>query len=615
MTKSKKGGNNQNIINNIKNAVIDYNTALQNIKAIVINSFSADYNDIHNDFNDYIAKRDILRTHLLAAISFRMNVKYRISDTDDLLEIIFPQRPVSIEQHFSNMASSFRYKNISDFRDLTFLSENMYVRDVLIYLHEYRTLQTEVKIDIPEQEENSHALPSTRPRGGKNNIFISNKMKYEVSENGKYFYKVAKDGKKSRIPKDEYMKKTRKSKKVGGNNSVLDYAIIIGAGGNLSPVIQNQLNTNNLTLYDGTTTDIKGKYAVFGSKEYDLTKEASDGSTPGGIKELSEMIKLLIPPVPTDGSQPLKGAVIFVAAQRDPMMFDYCKDEATYAKYRLDKKNPTGQITNHLEKQKQLWNLNVKAPIDIFDSIADNSNMTFVYISTIYVFKGTQGSPVRTEDITSNTLDFIEVDTNKNIDYAPLFVTKGKDLYAYGKRYVELHLNSSILAKTPTGLGGMFSSYKPSAKVIILRMDGITPEKATNVNDGTFLLALSTPTASFNVAEVRYPVFPIQISNVIMGAISKQTEPLKVYHVCGTEKEKGLTKAEMILHIKSNTAPELIPIIAEKLRTQVKTDRKMDDSKALEVASNYADIGKPFMILLKEVYDGIEKKGGRGKRR
>jgi dTDP-4-dehydrorhamnose reductase len=395
-------------------------------------------------------------------------------------------------------------------------------------------------------------------------------MNYTVSENGKYFYKVGKDGKKTRISKEEYVKKTkpRKSKKVGGGNvSELEYVIIIGKTGNLSPEIQKQLSTlNQHELY------------VFGSTDYNLTKT-------DGINSLCNRITEI-----TTQNINKKGAVIFVSAERDPAMFGHCQNNETYTKYITELKTTRPQPELQ-EKREQLINLNINAPIAVFTTIKDVQDIVFVYISTIYVFKGDikPSSSPRTEDIENAKLDFIEVavDLTDN-DISALFQTHGKNLYAYGKRYVELKLNDIVTEN--------------KAKVVILRMDGITPESPQSFSDGTFLLTLENPLKSFNVSEIRYPVFPSQISNVIIGAINKQTERIKVYHVAGTEKTNGVTKAEMILNIKE---PEKYSEkLFKYLRTLAITDRNMDDKNAIAVSDDYAGTDN-FMEKLKNIYKNI----------
>jgi len=432
-------------------------------------------------------------------------------------------------------------------------------------------------------------------------------MNYVVSENGKYFYKVGKDGKKARVSKEEYEKKTkpRKSKKGGGGlPEGLSYAIIIGAGGNLSPEIQKQLADAGLSKHENIENeDIDGKYIVFGSKDYDLTGE-------GGIEELASKINSIMVKMGK------KGAVIFASAERDPKMFENCKSKEKYDEY-LKTLESSSPIISLDDKRKHLMNLNVYAPITVFDKIKHIKNAFFVYISTIYIFEGTVGYPIRKEVITeerpsfslfgqTEKMDFVPTIEKQDIEKIPeLFEKYGANLYAYGKRYVELELNNTVNNNSDS-----------NAKVIILRMDGITPEipapgKTLNYKDGTFLLTLYNPKgSSFNPFEVRYPVFPSQISKVIIAALYKQTDKIKVYHIAGTEK-KGITKAEIIINfvnddfIKQQLIPNFKEIIKRIPITPVK-NREMDDSNSKLVAgedynkdANYAT----FMDKLKAVYN------------
>jgi hypothetical protein len=155
-------------------------------------------------------------------------------------------------------------------------------------------------------------------------------------------------------------------------------------------------------------------------------------------------------------------------------------------------------------------------------------------------------------------------------------------------------------------------------------MDGITPEipapgKTLNYKDGTFLLTLYNPIGSFNPFEVRYPVFPSQISKVIIAALYTQTDKIKVYHIAGTEK-KGITKAEIIINYFVNDdviIKKLIPNFKEIIKripiTPVK-NREMDDSNSKLVAGaeyNKDDNYPNFMEKLKAVYNRCTlKKGG-----
>lgn len=390
-------------------------------------------------------------------------------------------------------------------------------------------------------------------------------MNYIVSENGKYFYKIGKDKKKVRISKEEYIKKTKTRKlKIGGEDTPVQWVIIIGSSGNLSPSIQKMIPSSvHKTVYKGS--------------DFDLTKQ-------DGIESLIEKIKILSQ---TEAYKGKKGAVIFVSAERDPAMFEKCKDDVNYNTY---KKTNTTETLSLEQKREGLWNLNMKAPVQVFTSIMNLfTDMIFVYISTIYVFNGNKKGLVRKEVIEDSTHDFINIDLIHDINIGTdtlknLFETNGKNLYAYGKRYVELKLNNII------------TTQPSAAKVVILRMDGITPENPEEYKDGTFLLALSSPESSFNMIENRYPVFPTQISKVIIGAITKQQDKIKVYHVAGTERKKGLTKAEMICKIVAKD-------------DAIKIDRKMDDSNSLSVAQDYIDGNEEdFIEKLRVIYNNLKTK-------
>jgi nucleoside-diphosphate-sugar epimerase len=324
---------------------------------------------------------------------------------------------------------------------------------------------------------------------------------------------------------------------------------------------------------------------VFGSVDYDLTKKTQKkdvgSATPGGITELSDKIKEIV-----EKNKGISGAIIFASAERDPAIFGHCKDKETYSEYL---KKAVGNPPSLADKRKELMNLNTLAPTDVFDKIKEFPNVSFVYISSIYVFEGRPNIRDRKEVIEDNTLDFVD-NIKESIDnHDILFSEKHLNLYALGKRYVELYLNDKIV--------------KEGAKVVILRMDGITPEpdnpKSLKYADGTFLLALSNPVASYNVVEKRYPVFPSQISKVIISAINNQTDQLKVYHVAGTEKEKGTTKGD---------------IIREVLKDSIITkDRHMNDTNAFTADKQYANIDGTFFDKLKGIFDGIPKAGGRKK--
>jgi hypothetical protein len=421
-------------------------------------------------------------------------------------------------------------------------------------------------------------------------------MKTEYSVSGKRYYKIV-DEKKIRISKEEYdNKKIKVSKKRGGENiNDVKWYIIFGRGGNLSPAVQDKINE-------------KTNY-VLSSKEYNL-------ETLEGIKNAKTYIDALINENKSRG----KGAVLFLSAQRDPNVFEHCRNDENFE---IAKK--AGKFNNEetLEKiREKLWYLNFVAPVEIYKAIKNKENMIFGYISSIYVFTGKKQGINRKELINDTNADFIQMDNNNDRD--SLFASKGKELYAYSKRYVELKLYEE------TSSGGLFVGRNPLsniAKIVVLRMDGITSENSSKRSDSTFLKTLADAKAPFdanNFTEVRYPVFSSEVADVLIAAVNSDiistdnvpTRPaneanIKVFHIAGSQKEKGITKGEMIIEAIKNKIINL-----QDSHQFFTINRKMDSqntSKLLESNIKNIDFYETLFETFKKALP--ETKGGSKSRR
>jgi hypothetical protein len=327
------------------------------------------------------------------------------------------------------------------------------------------------------------------------------------------------DGKKIRISEAEYVKNTasKKTLKRGGTNDV-DWYIIFGKNGNLSPSVQEHLKSKSFSevLYNTpplTKEGLKNKYIIFPSTPYDL-------STLAGIQKAKDDVTNIV----KISNNELKGAILFLSAQRDPNVFEYCKNEQIFNDAKLK-----GTLKGTLdENRSKLWNLNFKAPLDIYDTIAASPHITFGYISSIYVYTGKTKNIKRLEVINKEGADFIAVDTSfdSNTVNADLFESHGKDLYAYSKRYVELKLYEKTIITTQPFTGTRIAAKPSVAKIAVLRMDGITSDIVTpksKPSDSTFLKTLADTQKEkgfdvVNFGENRFPVFSSQVAKVLVAA-------------------------------------------------------------------------------------------------
>ena len=444
-------------------------------------------------------------------------------------------------------------------------------------------------------------------------------MKTEYITSGKFCYKVV-DGKKIRISKDEYAKKPIKR---GGVSDDIQWYIIFGKGGNLSPSVQEHLiqlnfvefsHTNiNTTLLNKDT--LRNKYIIFPSDPYDLT-------TVEGIQNAKKTIGTIVN-ISKDTPNSIKGAILFLSAQRDPNVFEYCKEVAIFEESKQAQK-----IAGTLDQNRlKLWYLNFKAPLDIYDAIAAYSHITFGYISSIYVYTGKTKNIKRVEVInTKANTDFIAVDTSIDSNTVDgLFKSHGKELYAYSKRYVELKLYEKTIPKKLYGT----AIQKPSvAKIAVLRMDGITSDLITSSSkpsDSTFLKTLADTQKekgfdAVNFGENRFPVFSSQVAKVLVAAVNNLDNPkftdnnvkngrkldeanITVFHVAGTEKENGLSKGQIVAAAINNSV-----INTEQYFT---ANRLMDDANSMLIAPDYAG-NNNFYDKLFQIYNRIKinKTGG-----
>jgi hypothetical protein len=441
-------------------------------------------------------------------------------------------------------------------------------------------------------------------------------MKTEYITSGKFYYKVV-DGKKIRISEAEYVKNTasKKTLKRGGTNDV-EWYIIFGKNGNLSPSVQEHLKSKNFSevLYNTSLTKegLKNKYIIFPSTPYDL-------STLAGIQKAKDDITHIVKISNND----LKGAILFLSAQRDPNVFEYCKNEQNFNDAKLK-----GTLD---ENRSKLWNLNFKAPLDIYDTIAASPHITFGYISSIYVYTGKTKNIKRLEVINkTGAADFIEVDTSidSNTVNADFFESHGKELYAYSKRYVELKLYEKTIITTQPFTGTRIAAKPSVAKIAVLRMDGITSDIVTSKSkpsDSTFLKTLADTQKEkgfdvVNFGENRFPVFSSQVAKVLVAAVNNldnvgliennlknrrklDEANITVFHVAGTEKGKGVSKGQIIAEAIKNMVIATDPYFT--------ANRLMDDSNSMFIAPDYAGTEK-FYDKLFTIYTNIKnnKTGG-----
>jgi hypothetical protein len=468
---------------------------------------------------------------------------------------------------------------------------------------------------------------------------------YVISKDGKYCYKVSKDGKKTRISKEEYLKKTatkdaknkpmkdtkkkvvkdakkkptkdikkkatkhgKKKVMKGGamEEQLIDWAIIIGKIGNLSLTLKTKLEKlEKFGFSEHLLEDIglNNNYVIKDKKFVVIPfDEASLKDMP--FSKVEELLIIICKENQIDPESGFyrKGAIIFASGEDDSTIFE---------KYKQESNNQQGQNNQGAKNAKEsLWNINFAYPIQLFKQIKDFPNISFVYISSISVFTGlSETTTSRPEVILDNSLDFIDASKNyTNIE--EIFKNEGPNTYAYGKRFVELELNKLSQLQTDSSSDSSSSESDESsgsqtggsadslAKVIILRTDAITDENTKNLHSSTFLKALKFYNPSTNLAaldqEIRYPVTASQVANVVIGAINfSQEENIKVYHVVGTEKEKGLTKADVIAAVLKINKPK-------------KVDRKLDDTNTLAVAPDYYKGDKQFLEILTGIFDRIK---------